>query len=248
MSLLPVDRVVFEACDCVRLQPFCASRLMRGLWLVLSSFTHDLQSLVETPSGLIAPTSAVEHALLAALLAASVPLALSFVQGRSPFSWLHSAQPAWIHWALHQKFSCTSPDRLVSSHRCSRSPASAVGLSQPPAAAADPSASAALPGKSRSPCGTAEARRRKRDKHRRRNRRHSKRSMWREIQRLVFACLAMWACCAGSSSDDDEHNTGHTCCSCLPMPSPRPPCSRTSRSWMSSWWPCRAGSPSTFSP
>ena len=35
---------------------------------------------------------------------------------------------------------------------------------------------------------------------------------------------------------------------CLPMPTPRPPCFCTSRSWTSSWWVCLAGSPSTFSP
>ena len=36
-------------------------------------------------------------------------------------------------------------------------------------------------------------------------------------------------------------------CSCLPTPSPRPPCSRTSRSWISSWCSCRPVSrPTSF--
>ena len=34
-------------------------------------------------------------------------------------------------------------------------------------------------------------------------------------------------------------------CSNFPTHLPPPPCSR---SWMSSWWPCRVGSPLTFSP
>ena len=76
---LLLDRVVFKVC---RLQPFCASRFVRGrseqlrlLAVQLASLasledvvTNGLQSLLEAPSGLIAPVSAAERALPAALL------------------------------------------------------------------------------------------------------------------------------------------------------------------------------------
>ena len=84
VCLLLLDRVVFEACGCVRLQPFCAfsshawpvarSEQLRQLAVQLASLAsledvvpHSLQSLLEATSGLIAPISAVERALLAAL-------------------------------------------------------------------------------------------------------------------------------------------------------------------------------------
>ena len=72
-----------------------------------------------------------------------------------------------------------------------------------------PSASAARLASRGRPSGAAGTRRRKRAKHRRRTRLNSKRSLWREIERQDFACLAMRACCADSSSDD-EHDTHNT--------------------------------------
>ena len=89
--------------------------------------------------------------------AASVPLALSFAQGRSQsFSWLHSAQPAWATGLSVKSCPAAPPDRSVSSHRCSGSPPSFAGLVEPRSAASaarvpalsEPRAAAAGPGAS----------------------------------------------------------------------------------------------------
>ena len=117
--------------------------------------TNGLQSLLEAPSGLIAPVSAVERALPAALLRPRSRSRSPLPKGRpQSFSWLHSAQPAWATGLSVKSCPAAPPDCSVSSHRCSGSPPSVAGLveprsaasaarvPEPRAAAADPSASA----------------------------------------------------------------------------------------------------------
>ena len=178
-----------------RLQPFCASRFVRGrseqlrrVAVQLGSLasledvvTNGLQSLLEAPSGLIAPISAAERALPAALLR---PRSRS----RSP---LPNAAPNRSRGfiLLSQRGPLGCPSRVVLQRRLTaRSPLTAALAPRPPLLAlsslgARPARLASPPCPSLAPRLLILVRLRsvcKRDKHRRRNRRHSKRSMWRE--------------------------------------------------------------------
>ena len=173
-----LERVVFEASACVRLQPFCASRLMRGPWLVLSSFGSWRYSwprwrfwktwsrTVFSPSwrrplGLLRQSQPRNGPCLPRFCGLGPARALP----------LPKAAPSRPHGSILlgqrgptglsvKTCPAAPPDRSVSSHCCSGSPASTAGLveprsaagaalvsalSEPRVTAVDPSASAARP-------------------------------------------------------------------------------------------------------
>ena len=135
-TVLSLRRAIVSVCSRFARPVSCVSP-----WLVLSSFGSWRCSLprwrlwktwsrticsplLETPSGLIALIFCRGTCSVCRAFAASVPLALSFAQGRS-------AQPAWAHRAVGQELSC-GPDRSVFSHRCSGSTALSSLGARPP--------------------------------------------------------------------------------------------------------------------
>ena len=195
--------------DCVRLQPSLRVLVLRRacpaqstsdswrsssppwrLWKTWSR--HGIQSLLESPSGLVAPITANERSLPASL---SRPRSHSgsplrkVARNRRGSMLLSQRGPLAL---LSKDVLLPLPERSASSRHCSDSPApapgpkEAVGASSPapvpslPTPRDAPRASAApLPRPRLS--DAAEATRRSRDKRRRRTHKHAKRSMWREI-------------------------------------------------------------------
>ena len=185
---------------------------------------HALQSLLETPSGLIAPISAAERALFA-------PLLRSRSRSPPPKAALRSAPR--LHSArgrgLAVKSCPPAPPEHSSSSHCSSSSASAAshvapvrllpgwhvrGVPQEPlrlGGAAATTAAGAHTGTRSRRCG--------------------------EIQRQALACLAM---CAAPRQMTTNTTPATLSCSCAPTPLSRLCCWPGSPTWMSSWLPwCR---------
>ena len=174
--------VVSEPRACVRSQPFCVpvSCHMCGSWLGLSSFdaqlaslasledgvTHGLHSLLESPSGLSRQSHLWSRTCLPRFCGLDPARVL-------PCLWSPSGPPfCSVNVGLlvcPSRCQAAPPDRSVSTHRRSGSPACRVELrsaacaanasvpSEPRAAAADPSASPARPASGRPASGAAQA-------------------------------------------------------------------------------------------